>query len=208
MKRLHSFGWLLAALLYTAGDAVAEPAVAEPDHVTLRMRATDGRKLDVLLVTKAQYHKAGRGYAWTEILDSQHVCTTPCIATLPRGDLMFQFTDVASREVASLTSTIANDDGVIDIDYVSQAPTRHRLHRNMIVGGVIGTVVGYSLMALIGTYGQAKVASWQYYSIDLITGLIAGGLGAGVGALLSDPHWTDGATLTMRPGVFDDTATH
>ena len=182
---------LLTDLVQTS---MSKPPPPDVPTATLRMRTVDGRALNVERVISTEWRYRNHGH-WQEPTATQRLCTTPCVATVPVGEALFRLTDVASHGDVQIATTRVSTDGVLDIDYKSNAPTRRRMIRNLSIGAVVGAILGAGAVAL------AMRGHSDALENDLLTswvGVIGGFLGGSMGVAATDGRWNDQATLTVR----------
>jgi hypothetical protein len=168
--------------------------------VTIRLRAPNGRKLEISRVIDRAMLVGGSAAA---AVSYETVCRAPCTAKVPTGSHTWLVRDLESRAMVSEDATV-NTSSTVDIEYVSNAAIRktsaHRRGWSVLIGGALGTVA-------TAYYIESTGANRAYHTLDPL-GFSAGMiLGAIAGYLISPNPIADTATITVRPGLVDGVGT-
>lgn len=169
--------------------------------VTVQLRATDGRALEISRVTQQSVIV---GYSSSAAAMSfETLCRVPCTAHLPTGMNRLLVHDLATDYSATQDATI-NVNSTLDLHYTSHANARQSTWSRAKWGLLIGTVVGaVAFGAILEAEGSPSL--WLHTLDPLMgfstTGLIGGAIGYATG-----PHdFQDEANITVHPGLGDAT---
>jgi hypothetical protein len=173
-----------------------------PDNhlVDVALRALDGRKLEVSLVTSRAAFAGWTGghYSTAEGVQYAKICDVPCNAKLPSGSNTLIVRDLTTdTRVAADTSVQVSS--TLDLKYVSHEPERRTTNRRAGWGFLIGWVAATAASAYLW---EATNSPWAMHFLDPLMGFATGGLAGGlIGMAFSPGRPADEAHVDVHPGL-------